>query len=210
MSSHHIVRDEQEPAVLILDPAIATWDQVGPLMEWSPTLWVAEQALEKVLSWGIKVDGIFATPANVSGLLEKHFDQQPFKIFQLQPNESAFEMGMKLLSAANYTAVNVFCDITHPDTMSVFNGFSTKIQMVFFTLNTKYVFIKKNWEKWLPKGVKVAAWKPEGIRIDEIEKQIGLQFLREESTAQYLMFLTNNDGKIVLQGENPFWVLEFI
>ena len=55
MSSHHIIRDEQEPALLLMQTH-HRWDLINQLLEWSPTLIVFEQAAEEVLSRGVKVD----------------------------------------------------------------------------------------------------------------------------------------------------------
>ena len=61
MSSHHFVKEQQEPAVFILDVEGISFKTVAPLLEWSPTLLVAQEAVEVVLSWGIKIDVILAT-----------------------------------------------------------------------------------------------------------------------------------------------------
>jgi hypothetical protein len=38
MSSHHFVRDQQEPALLILALEAFTYDSLGELLEWVPTV----------------------------------------------------------------------------------------------------------------------------------------------------------------------------
>jgi len=60
MSSHHFVKEQQEPALLILDTSVS-YETMSPLLEWSPTVLVTELAIDAVLSWGIKVDVILAT-----------------------------------------------------------------------------------------------------------------------------------------------------
>jgi len=54
MSSHHFVREGQEPALLVID-AIAD-DHLMSLLEWSPLVMVTSDALSKVATWGIRVD----------------------------------------------------------------------------------------------------------------------------------------------------------
>lgn len=61
MSSHHFVKEQQEPALLLLDTAQLSYEQIAPLLEWVPTVLVAEPMVERVLSWGIKIDVILAT-----------------------------------------------------------------------------------------------------------------------------------------------------
>ena len=56
MSSHHIIRDKQEPALIIANGEACSLDMVEQLLEWSPTVIVLDGAIERVVSLGIKVD----------------------------------------------------------------------------------------------------------------------------------------------------------
>ncbi len=56
MSSHHIVRDDQEPALIIANGASCNIELLGQLLEWSPLVIVLDSAIERVLALEIKVD----------------------------------------------------------------------------------------------------------------------------------------------------------
>ena len=56
MSSHHFVKEDQEPALIIADASAVSFEKIQELLEWSPTVIVMESSLEMVLSWGIKMD----------------------------------------------------------------------------------------------------------------------------------------------------------
>ncbi|MDP5201027.1 thiamine diphosphokinase [Flavobacterium sp. DG2-3] len=56
MSSHHIVRDDQEPALIIANGAACDAELLGQLLEWSPLVVVLDSAIERVIELGIKVD----------------------------------------------------------------------------------------------------------------------------------------------------------
>ncbi|WP_306351192.1 thiamine diphosphokinase [Flavobacterium sp. '19STA2R22 D10 B1'] len=56
MSSHHIVRDDQEPALIIANGAACSEELLGQLLEWSPLVIVLDSAIDRVLNLGIKVD----------------------------------------------------------------------------------------------------------------------------------------------------------
>ena len=56
MSSHHIVRDDQEPALIIANGACCQPDLLGQLLEWSPLVVVLDSAIERVMELDIKVD----------------------------------------------------------------------------------------------------------------------------------------------------------
>ncbi len=58
MSSHHIVREKQEPALLVLGLDNFPNELLGQLLEWSPTVITTSQTAEKLIVNGIKIDWI--------------------------------------------------------------------------------------------------------------------------------------------------------
>lgn len=56
MSSHHIVREGQEPALIIANGLPCSAELMGQLLEWSPLVVVLDGAINKVLELGVKVD----------------------------------------------------------------------------------------------------------------------------------------------------------
>lgn len=89
MSSHHIVREDQEPAMLIMDAQAVPFEQAQESLEWSPTIMVAEQALPDVLSWGIKIDVVIANTSSISSLKTSLHDQFPLKLISCNDQEEA-------------------------------------------------------------------------------------------------------------------------
>jgi thiamine pyrophosphokinase len=72
MSSHHIVRDDQEPALIIANGASCNPELLGQLLEWSPLVIVLDSAMERVLKLGIKVDVLL-------GDFDRGFDPHYYK-----------------------------------------------------------------------------------------------------------------------------------
>ena len=72
MSSHHIVRDDQEPALIIANGAACSEELLGQLLEWSPLVIVLDSAIERVLELGIKVDVLL-------GDFDRGFDVNHYK-----------------------------------------------------------------------------------------------------------------------------------
>ena len=62
MSSQRIVRAKQEPALLILSLNNFGDEELGQLLEWSPTLIATPAVAEQLVVYGIKVDLIIANP----------------------------------------------------------------------------------------------------------------------------------------------------
>jgi len=72
MSSHHIVRDDQEPALIIANGEMCSSELLGQLLEWSPLVIVLDSAIERVLELGIKVDVLL-------GDFDRGFDAKYYK-----------------------------------------------------------------------------------------------------------------------------------
>jgi hypothetical protein len=106
MSSHHFVKEQQEPAVFILEAEGISFDAVAPLLEWSPTLLVAQEAVEVVISWGIKIDVILATSSfqeENSYLLE---EQYPLRFLTVS-SVSTLEEGVHYLLTSQHKGVHL-------------------------------------------------------------------------------------------------------
>jgi thiamine pyrophosphokinase len=76
MSSHHIVRDDQEPALIIANGAACSQELMGQLLEWSPRIIALDSAIDRVAALGIKVDvvlGDFDRDFNPQHYLEEQF-----------------------------------------------------------------------------------------------------------------------------------------
>ncbi|MDR0228712.1 MAG: thiamine diphosphokinase [Flavobacteriaceae bacterium] len=72
MSSHHIVRDDQEPALIIANGAACSQELMGQLLEWSPLVVVLDSAIERVIELGIKVDVLI-------GDFDRDFDAEIYR-----------------------------------------------------------------------------------------------------------------------------------
>src|SRR5476649_1842270 len=99
MSSHHIVREKQEPALLVLGMDDFSDELLGQLLEWSPTVMVTEPMAEKLNAYGIKVDWILTD--NNSGDI-----QSDVNLLALNGGPSV-KTALTYLIANNYPAVNV-------------------------------------------------------------------------------------------------------
>jgi hypothetical protein len=54
MSSHHFVKEGQEPALFIYEAI--SFSQVESLLEWAPLVITRSSQVERVINWGIKID----------------------------------------------------------------------------------------------------------------------------------------------------------
>jgi thiamine pyrophosphokinase len=108
MSSHHIVRDEQEPALIIANGQSCSFELMGQLLEWSPVVMVLDGAIHRVLELGIKLDivlGDFDKTENWDELLA---NQQPVQVVHTpDQNKTDLEKGLDFLIAKGHKAVNI-------------------------------------------------------------------------------------------------------
>jgi hypothetical protein len=140
MSSHHIVREKQEPALYIHHLGNFDEEYLGQLLEWSPTLLVASSEYEKVISLGLKVDVVIGNEENTS------IQENTKWIFS--PTES-LQAVVKYLVAEKYPAVNIiskenkFDDLAH---------LVPAIDIVLFTETEKSYAVKPGFSVWKPAG----------------------------------------------------------
>ena len=106
MSSHHFVKEQQEPAVFILAVKGISFETVAPLLEWSPTLLVAQEAVEVVLSWGIKIDVVLGTMDFQNGNMHLLEEQYPLRFLTVY-SEGTLEEGIHYLLASQHKGVHL-------------------------------------------------------------------------------------------------------
>lgn len=108
MSSHHIIREKQEPALIIANGEMCSMELIGQLLEWTPTVVVLDGALERVLELGIKVDvwlGDFDREISIDGFDVDHY---PFKkVFTPHQDKTDLEKAFDYLLEEGHSAVNV-------------------------------------------------------------------------------------------------------
>lgn len=140
MSSHHIVKEKQEPALYIHDLGEFDEEYLGQLLEWSPTLIVNGAAYEKVISLGLKVDVVLN---NVEGLL---FQENTRSI--MGPGDACNTV-LNYLIAEKYPAVNI---IDTEMSIADLEFYLSKINIVLFSPEYKAYAIKTGFSVWKPAG----------------------------------------------------------
>lgn len=140
MSSHHIVKEKQEPALYIEALGDFNEEYLGQLLEWSPTLLVNAVEYDKILSIGLKVDVL------VNGV-DQEIMQENTKA--IHGSEDAFNVAIDYLMEEKFPAVNVIC--AHFD-LEKYAVISNQINLVVFTAKAKYYRIKSGFSVWKPAG----------------------------------------------------------
>jgi hypothetical protein len=188
MSSHHFVKEDQEPALVIADSAALPFTLTAELLEWSPTVIVLEKAVEDVLSWGIKVDVVIALEQHVKDMLEVLRDQAPIKVIAHQPDEKPCNTAMYFLRAGQYRAVNVIG--VNP---AEANDFAAQLDIVAFYDTRRWVYARQGkFEKWLTQGTRISFSEKPRMHTGIDEDGVVIQ-----------------DGLVQASSDHAFWVGEY-
>jgi hypothetical protein len=182
MSSHHFVREDQEPALLILSAEAAPFNIVQELLEWAPTVIVTEQVLPQVLLWGIKLDVVVAGTERIPELKTSLQDQFPLKLLSCHSQEDALSTALYFLIASKQKAVNILSN----EPLEVFESFASLDLSVFY-LGKRWSFIRSGkFEKWVPAG----------------------RTLNVYPTGNESVLTSHEDGVLAIHRERGFWISE--
>ena len=154
MSSHHIVRDDQEPALIIANGAACSYELLGQLLEWSPIVVVLDNAIDRVLQLDIKIDvllGDFDDDFNPELYKEKQF---PLEIIHT-PNQDKtdLEKAFDYLVEKGHKAVNVVwatgkrADHTITNITNIVS-YRDKLKIVILDDHSKVFLLPTKFEKW--------------------------------------------------------------
>jgi len=177
MSSHHIVRDDQEPALIIANGASCHEELLGQLLEWSPLVIVLDSAIERVMDLNIKVDvvlGDFDRGFNPHEFLKS---QYPIEIVHTPDQEKTdLEKAFDYLIERKIPAVNVVwatgkrADHTITNLTNIIR-YRNQLKIVIHDDHSKVFVLPKKFKKWYPANTKISlipVGKVTGITSDNL------------------------------------------
>lgn len=155
MSSHHIVRDDQEPALIIANGESCSDTLLGQLLEWSPLVIVLDSAIERVLEKNIKIDVLLGDFDQGIGNLENL--QYPLEIVHTpDQNKTDLEKAIEYLIERKIPAVNIVWATGRRADHSISNmtnivRYKELIKIVVFDDYSKIFRIPNSFQKWYTK-----------------------------------------------------------
>ncbi|MEQ8925675.1 MAG: hypothetical protein RLO81_07650 [Fulvivirga sp.] len=198
MSSHHIVRDEQEPALLLLTENYPK-ELLGNLLEWSPTVIIDAELARTIGDATFKIDVVVGTESKLKEAKEFLQAQEPVKYLSKNEDEETLLQVLYFLAAANYRAVNILADISS-SSIDKIQPLLPKLTIVFYSHGYKWYFVKDaGFKKWLKAGQKIKLFDT-GLLNDfkNLEDNNGKLIVKE-------------DGQVELSVSIPgFWLGETI
>lgn len=191
MSSHHIVKENQEPALLILNTEAIPFEKLQELLEWSPTVIITESSLEKVLGWGIKIDVVLAHTERIQSLTQTLHHQAPIQFISFRNESEMIVRVIEFLKSGHQKAVNILANTW---------GDFEKLQIA--NLDCELFFEVKRWSfvkdgrfrKWYERDVQLYVY-PNSVQFSSI-------------TGASKSLRTENSGIVQLESRAQFWVGE--
>ncbi len=197
MSSHHFVKEGQEPALFILDAF--SFSHVEPLLEWAPFVMVLDAALDKVLSWGIRIDAVLVQENSDMQLIQdKTMAQSPIEIFSYRSTDDPLSAGLLILSR-DQKAVHVMIQIT-PNIFNAAQSFKD-LDVVLFDQEIKWIHVKEQFGKWVPSLAEFSLRKTSDTQKFILQ---GLELLHNNNIKSI------HDGNVEIKSSMPFWIGEVL
>jgi thiamine pyrophosphokinase len=215
MSSHHIIRDAQEPALIIANGEACSFELMGELLEWSPLVIVLDSAINRVLELGIKVDVLL-------GDFDRDFDaekirqeQYPIEIVHTpDQNKTDLEKAFDYLIEKGFPAVNVVwatgrrADHTITNLTSVVK-YREQLKIVILDDYSKVFLLPRSYEKWYTAGTSISLiplGQVDGITTNNLKYSLDNESLMlgyrsgssNEALADGLVSITHTSGDLLL------------
>lgn len=162
MSSHHFVKENQEPALIIANGASCRPELLYQLLEWSPLVVVLDSAIDRVLELGIKVDVLLGDFDREVDLDYYRSLQYPLEIVHTpDQNYTDLDKAYMYLINKGIKAANVVWATGRRADHSITNmtnivRYREQLKIVLYDDYSKIFLLPYEFEKWYPKGYKLS------------------------------------------------------
>ncbi len=202
MSSHHFVKDQQEPAVFILNADEIHFDQVSAMLEWVPTVMVGQEALDRVLSWGIKIDVILGSEEFQKANPQLLEAQYPVKYLTVE-ERNFLDKGLQYIIEGQHKAVHLV-GIPHQKVLEL----EEKTKLMDLTVvdgDWKYYPVRSGiFRKWFAEST-IHIHAREGLPV-EIRNSNGDLILQ----ITYATMIEVPEGMTEIKAPGLFWIGEMV
>lgn len=162
MSSHHIVRDKQEPALIIANGENCSNELLGQLLEWSPVVVVLDGAIKRVNELNIKVDVLLGDFDSYEHALENVQQQMPIEVVHTpDQNKTDLQKGIEYLIEQGHSAVNIVWATGRRADHNLSNitdivRYSSQIKIVVIDDYSRIFVLPPVFEKWYTQGTPIS------------------------------------------------------
>lgn len=162
MSSHHIVREGQEPAMIIANGQACKKELLDQLLEWSPFVLVLDGALDRVLPLGIKFDVLLGDfDHHDTEELVKMVPPDTLIIHAPDQDKTDLEKGLEYLIERGFEAVNILWATGrrsdhYMNNIGTLARYSSRINQVMIDDYSRIFPVSSGFKKHYTKGANVS------------------------------------------------------
>lgn len=216
MSSHHVVRDLQEPALIIANGEACSTALLGELLEWSPYVVVLDGAIHRVLDLNIKVDVLLGDFDRNEIPLEVVRERQDSIeiVFTPDQEKTDLEKALDFLIEKGHKAVNVIwatgrrADHTMGNITSIVR-FRNRITITLLDDYSVIYQLPDHFRKWYTKGTPISlipigtvnGIATENLRYNLHHETLALGYrigTSNEAAEDGIVTITHTDGDLLL------------
>lgn len=207
MSSHHIIREGQEPALIIANGESCSNELLGQLLEWSPFVVVLDGAINRVLELGIKIDVLLGDFDSKNHAVEQIQAQQKIEIVHTpDQNKTDLQKGIEFLIARNFEAVNIIWATGRRADHNLSNitdivRYKQQINIVLHDDYSKIFQLPKRYQKWYVKDT-VLSLMPVGTVSGVTTQGLSYNLQNDVLTLGYRTSSSNSaaqDGQVIIE-----------
>lgn len=166
MSSHHFVRENQEPGLYIDEWFFNAPELLEQLSQWAPKIIVHERVLNEVLDTGTKIDVVLYVK-DKELVEEKTRFQFPIELAEAK---QSFEANIQFIEQHYINRIHIISTKT-PEEIT----FETEAKLTFFNTTNSFFKIETGFEKWMAKAA----------RFEIIENSLKQQFEGNDTLFRY-------------------------
>lgn len=150
MSSHHFVKDKQEPAVYIYSEESLNYELLGQLLEWCPVVIADEHVLYLLNHEPIKIDIVVQRDLSDDEISAWVSTQSNLNVIKLDLAEDKLFSIIAYLQKENHSALSLIaCSDEH---FAKLNEFDFELDIIQYSKNYKGFYIKNSFKKWKEAG----------------------------------------------------------
>ncbi len=166
MSSHHFVKEGQEPALIFANGARCKSTIVNQLLEWSPFVLVLDGALQSVLELGIAINAVSGDFDSEPQVYQKLKDFPQVEIFET-PNQDFTDLhkGIDICITKGYKNINVVWGTGERTDHTLGNldliaRLKEQVQITFWDDYHQIYHLHNGFKKWFKKGqdISIIPW----------------------------------------------------
>jgi thiamine pyrophosphokinase len=159
MSSHHFVKEGQEPALIIANGMACSRQLMDELLEWSPYVLVLDGALKRVMDLGIKFDAVLGDFDSLGETKQQLGHYEPLEILHRPDQDKTdlekaldFLLEEKQIKGANILWAGGYRNDHHLNNLFTLAKYGAVLNLCMYDDYTRCFRLPMNYRKHYQKG----------------------------------------------------------